>query len=57
MDVRLFFIVLISIAYGVGPGIAAAALMCVSLASSYLASGMDLASLFYWYENWLPFLL
>ena len=57
VDVRLFFIVLISIAYGVGPGIAAAALMCVSLASSYLASGMDLASLFYWYENWLPFLL
>ena len=57
VDVRLFFIVLISIAYGVGPGIAAAALMCVSLAATYLASGMDLASLFYWYENWLPFLL
>lgn len=57
IDVRLLYIVLISIAYGVGPGLAAAALMCVSLAYSYLASGMDLASLFYWYENWLPFLL
>lgn len=57
VDVRLFYIVIISIAYGVVPGMAAALLMCVSLAVSYLASGTDPASLFFWYENWLPFLL
>lgn len=57
VDVRLLYIVLIATAYGTLPGTIAAVLMCFSLAASYATSGLDVVSLFYMFENWLPFLL
>ena len=57
IDLRLLYIVLIATAYGVFPGLLASLLMCASLAQSYMTNGLDAASLFFWYENWVPFIL
>lgn len=56
VDIRLLFIVIMSATYGIVPGILAATLMSLSLASSLAAEGTSGIMLFYDPSNWLPFI-
>ena len=55
IDVRLLFIVMMSMLYGLRLGVLAAVLECGVLAWQYARAGMDAVVLFYNIENWIPF--
>lgn len=56
VDVRLLFVVLISIQYGLRLGIVAIVLACLGYVHSLRTSGIDTAYLLYGVETWIPFI-
>lgn len=57
VDVRLLFVVLISIQYGLRLGIVAVALACLGYIHTLWTSGIDIAYLLYGVETWIPFIV
>lgn len=57
VDIRLFYIVVIAICHGMGMGILAGLLECVSLFLGYRQVGVNATMLFYNMDYWLPFVL
>lgn len=55
IDFRLLYVVLISTMHGIAPGMAAAALVCVSLIIGFSQLNIDWEMLLYNPENWVPF--
>lgn len=55
VDIRLFYILIISTIYGMKTGTVAATLECLVLIREYALQGMDGTVLFYNIENWIPF--
>lgn len=57
VDVRLFYVVIIAISQGMGMGLLAGLLECVSLFLGYQKLGVNGTMLFYNMDYWLPFVL
>lgn len=57
IDVRLIFVILMSLVYGTGIGTAAAVIEILSLIYAYLSQGTNGLLLFYDPRNWIPFIL
>ena len=55
VDLRLFFVVILGVTYGMIPGMLAGMLMCFSLIHSYSQVGITIKMLFYNIDYWLPF--
>lgn len=55
IDFRLLYVVLLATMHGIVPGLATAALACVSLVIGYSQLNIDWETLLYNPENWLPF--
>ncbi|MDD3429726.1 MAG: hypothetical protein PHG02_06955 [Oscillospiraceae bacterium] len=55
VDIRMLFVVIVSIVHGFAAGGVAAGLACIGYIASYLGKGNDVNILFYNVENWLPF--
>ena len=55
VDLRLFFVVILGVTYGMIPGMLAGLLMCFSLIHSYSQVGITIKMLFYNMDYWLPF--
>ena len=55
VDLRLFFVVILGVTYGMIPGMLAGLLMCFSLIHSYSQAGITIKMLFYNMDYWLPF--
>jgi len=55
VDFRLLYVVIIATLHGLGAGISAAGLACVSMVISYSEINMDWRFLLYNIDNWLPF--
>lgn len=55
VDLRLFYVVILGCTHGMGTGLAAGVLACVSLFFSYQDTGITGIMLFYNVEFWLPF--
>ena len=55
VDLRLFFVVIMGITHGMGVGLLAGLLECISLVRAYLQSGVTGTMLFYNMDYWLPF--
>ncbi len=55
IDVRLLFIVMMAMFYGLKLGVAASVLECAVLVVKYYRMGIDPVVLFYNMENWIPF--
>jgi len=55
VDFRLLYVVVIATLHGLGAGMAASALACVSMIISYSQLSMDWRFLLYNIDNWLPF--
>ncbi len=56
VDLRLLFVVLMGIMYGMNMGIAAALLESVALVIAYSQQGISWLTLFYEPTNWIPFI-
>lgn len=57
VDVRLLFVVLISVQYGLRLGIVAVILACLGYVYTLWTSGIDIAYLLYGVETWVPFIV
>lgn len=57
VDVRLLYVVLISLLFGMRQGIIAMVLASVSYLTSLLFSGVDITYILYSIESWIPFIL
>lgn len=57
VDVRLLYVVIIAITFGMRQGLIATALACCSYAVSLLHSGIDLSYLLYNVGTWIPFII
>lgn len=55
VDFRLLYVVVIATLHGLGAGMSASALACISLLISYSQLNMDWSFLLYNIDNWLPF--
>lgn len=55
VDFRLLYVIVIATLHGLGAGISAAGLACVSMLISYSKLNMDWRFLLYNIDNWLPF--
>ncbi|MBR6315719.1 MAG: hypothetical protein IKR58_01805 [Lachnospiraceae bacterium] len=55
VDLRLFFILIFGTTYGMGYGIVAGVMECISLLYDYTHSGVTSTMLFYNMDYWLPF--
>jgi len=55
LDIRLLYIVIMGLLYGVRLGVAAAVLECLVLIKRYGEIGISAVVLFYNIENWIPF--
>lgn len=57
VDVRLAYVVIISISFGMRQGMAASALACLAYLFSMRGSGVDLSYILYSIESWIPFIV
>ena len=57
VDVRLAYVVIISISFGMRQGMAASALACLAYLYSMKGSGIDLSYILYSIESWIPFIV
>lgn len=57
VDVRLLYIALMSVMFGMRIGLVATVLASISYASSLRAEGIDLTFLIYSVETWIPFII
>ena len=57
IDMRLAFVVLMGCTYGLGQGVIAAILACVSLVAANIVEGTAWMSLVYDPSNWIPFIV
>ncbi len=55
VDLRLFYVVILGCTHGMGTGLAAGVLACISLFFAYQDTGITGIMLFYNVEFWLPF--
>lgn len=57
VDLRLLFVMLVAIRYGMGGGLMAVVLASVSYALALHQIGIDMSYLLYSVENWIPFIV
>ncbi len=57
VDVRLLYVIIIAICFGMRQGIIATALACASYAGGLIVSGIDLSYLLYSVSSWVPFIV
>lgn len=57
VDVRLLYVIIVAICFGMRQGLIATALACLSYAWSLLHSGIDVSYLFYSVSTWVPFII
>lgn len=57
VDVRLLYVIIIAICFGMRQGLLATGLACASYATSLLRSGIDVSYLGYSVSTWIPFIV
>lgn len=57
VDVRLLYVILVAISFGMRQGLLATGLAIISYTLSLLYSGIDISYVFYSVESWIPFIV
>ncbi|WP_455136551.1 NAD-dependent epimerase/dehydratase family protein [Thermophilibacter sp.] len=57
VDVRLLYVIIVAVCFGMRQGLIATALACLGYGSSLLLSGVDLSYLAYSVSTWIPFII
>ncbi len=57
VDVRLLYVIVIAVCFGMRQGIIATVLACASYAGALILSGIDLSYLLYSVSSWVPFIV